>query len=389
MVVHSRRGGRHSVGRRRRTQQQQRRRSQSSSDENSTDSGSVTRCVCGHTHSLGLMVQCDKCEVWQHCECMGLEQPDIPDHYYCELCKPENHKLTRYNNGSREASLSLEDVLASRNVLELYGSHSNEESSPPPPPPSTALTQTQPLLLLDKVIEEEPEDIPKQESSPSIQETPKEQESSEPEPQRSSSTPKPRATKRKITKSEERPKRVAHGRHRHTNGKRGKPRSRTSTPMRELSPGTPEFDQESHTNDSIATTLFEHFSPQARATSPPAKTRQPHPRMSISEMNRRARQILDYISSVQVELATKEENRAGHGHEDDDNDSLSSASTLPLDYEENVIVEHQTSLQIMDMLTRKLIKFQRRFGPRHRMMNEGCVSQSREESSSSQVMTSL
>ena len=49
--------------------------------------------------SLGLMVQCDKCEVWQHCECMGLEQPDIPDQYYCEQCKPENHKQIRYHNG--------------------------------------------------------------------------------------------------------------------------------------------------------------------------------------------------------------------------------------------------------------------------------------------------
>lgn len=49
--------------------------------------------------NLGLMVQCDKCEVWQHCRCMGLEQPDIPDQYYCEQCKPENHKTTRLTNG--------------------------------------------------------------------------------------------------------------------------------------------------------------------------------------------------------------------------------------------------------------------------------------------------
>jgi hypothetical protein len=44
-----RRGGRPStsVGKRKRTQQ--RRRSASTSDENSSDSGSITRCICGET----------------------------------------------------------------------------------------------------------------------------------------------------------------------------------------------------------------------------------------------------------------------------------------------------------------------------------------------------
>lgn len=37
------------------------------------------------------MVCCDQCEVWQHCECMGLEEHEIPDQYYCELCKPSDH----------------------------------------------------------------------------------------------------------------------------------------------------------------------------------------------------------------------------------------------------------------------------------------------------------
>jgi hypothetical protein len=41
--------------------------------------------------SIGLMVCCDDCEVWQHCECMGLEEEDIPDQYFCEQCRPEDH----------------------------------------------------------------------------------------------------------------------------------------------------------------------------------------------------------------------------------------------------------------------------------------------------------
>lgn len=37
------------------------------------------------------MVCCDECQVWQHCECMGLEKDEIPDEYFCELCKPSDH----------------------------------------------------------------------------------------------------------------------------------------------------------------------------------------------------------------------------------------------------------------------------------------------------------
>lgn len=169
--------------------------------------------------------------------------------------------------------------------------------------------------------------------------------------------------------------------------------------------------------DGISSVLFDHFSPAARASSPPAKTRQPHARMSISEMNRRANQILEYISSIQVEMASKEtDNRAGHGNtiksteptmavaiqqpdeqmrDDDDNDSLSSASTIPLNHDadddddllEPLDKNKQSSMEIMDMLTRKLIKFQRRFGSRNRtfyeetlMEGEGRMTRSREAS---------
>ncbi|RUS16061.1 hypothetical protein BC937DRAFT_91644 [Endogone sp. FLAS-F59071] len=68
---------------------------QLSSEEESSDADSVTRCVCGQQHHVGLMVQCDKCEVWQHCDCVGLSEEDIPDQYYCELCKPENHTTVK------------------------------------------------------------------------------------------------------------------------------------------------------------------------------------------------------------------------------------------------------------------------------------------------------
>ncbi|KAK4512381.1 uncharacterized protein ATC70_003079 [Mucor velutinosus] len=496
MVVH-RRGGRPSGGGRRKQRTPARRRSQSTSDENSSDGGSITRCVCGETHSVGLMVQCDKCEVWQHCECMGLEQPDIPDHYYCEQCKPENHKSLRQHNGrtkrqyvsteraaaivkapkkrmtlnSREASMSLEDVLAARSALEMYESHKDGDSpqANSHPPVDTNASGNSPLTHQDADMEATTTATsPKNESSMNgdtmglVKPTKRKRdlgiklpdtidEKSEPpsstvssvghddlpvlkeqeefsEPDRITPKPSTSATVKPKRKQAKPSEKKGNGRvnGKSTISKRGKPRSRTSTPVRESSPmACSELDDDTgkeSPEDGISSVVFDHFSPAARASSPPARTRQPHARMSISEMNRRANQILEYISSIQVEMASKEtDNRAGHGDttksteltvavamqqhhdepmrddDDDDNDSLSSASTIPLnrdaedddDLLEPLDKDKQSSMEIMDMLTRKLIKFQRRFGSRNRtlyeeafMEGEGRITRSREVSGS-------
>lgn len=188
--------------------------------------------------------------------------------------------------------------------------------------------------------------------------------------------------------------------------RRGKlSRSRTSTPQpMDPSPSQQkEISDEENNNglshDNLSTMLFEYFSPKARASSPPAKTRHPHSRMSISEMNRRANQILEYISSIQVEMASSSKKiHAGHTtieeeeEEEDDNDSLSSASTIPLNHSlsEEMDRENKSSMEMMDMLTRKLIKFQKRFGSRHRNLyeetlleGEGRITRSRENTTTS------
>lgn len=40
------------------------------------------------------MICCDRCSAWQHNDCMGLTfaKGEEPDEYFCEQCKPENHK---------------------------------------------------------------------------------------------------------------------------------------------------------------------------------------------------------------------------------------------------------------------------------------------------------
>lgn len=56
----------------------------------------VIRCVCGadteDEDDSRMMVQCEKCLVWQHNICLGITKNKIPDNYFCELCRPDMHE---------------------------------------------------------------------------------------------------------------------------------------------------------------------------------------------------------------------------------------------------------------------------------------------------------
>uniref|UniRef100_A0A8C8JW80 Histone-lysine N-methyltransferase ASH1L-like n=1 Tax=Oncorhynchus tshawytscha TaxID=74940 RepID=A0A8C8JW80_ONCTS len=46
----------------------------------------IIRCICGMYKDEGLMIQCEKCMVWQHFDCMRLEAE--VEHYLCDQCDP-------------------------------------------------------------------------------------------------------------------------------------------------------------------------------------------------------------------------------------------------------------------------------------------------------------
>ncbi|KAH7130006.1 transcription factor S-II, central domain-containing protein [Dactylonectria estremocensis] len=58
----------------------------------------IIRCVCGATEqdedSGEAWIACETCGAWQHNVCVGVSSYDdeIPEHYWCEQCRPENHK---------------------------------------------------------------------------------------------------------------------------------------------------------------------------------------------------------------------------------------------------------------------------------------------------------
>ena len=47
---------------------------------------SVTQCVCGHEDESEFMIQCERCNAWQHGDCVGLTELTLPTKYMCFGC---------------------------------------------------------------------------------------------------------------------------------------------------------------------------------------------------------------------------------------------------------------------------------------------------------------
>lgn len=66
------------------------------SDDDASDTeewrDAVTNCICADRHDdddeeSGPMVQCDKCESWLHLDCVGLDEDNLEEEYFCPRCK--------------------------------------------------------------------------------------------------------------------------------------------------------------------------------------------------------------------------------------------------------------------------------------------------------------
>ncbi|KAH8704907.1 transcription factor S-II, central domain-containing protein [Talaromyces proteolyticus] len=69
-----------------------------SDEEEEEEEEELIRCICGEYEEEEDierdMICCDRCSAWQHNDCMGLTfaKGSEPEEYYCEQCKPEDHK---------------------------------------------------------------------------------------------------------------------------------------------------------------------------------------------------------------------------------------------------------------------------------------------------------
>lgn len=454
-----------------------------SSDERSSDAGSVTRCICGQGHNVGLMVQCDKCEVWQHCECIGLVQARLPDQYFCDQCQPENHQIVKTSSGrsKRLYNAGLVSTTSTANNTSpspsLISSDKEEAStlatsttkrpakrrkkataaataadkarchSPPKTPLMEAKTErASPMMNTIEelpVIEERstrsrrtklPADTIEQgtittttslsATASLIPDLVKKGSSSSSSPPLSSTSVSPSpattvATTTTTTATEKRStKTKSNSNNRHS--------SSSATPQQQILDdfGSPSTNHHHHNaTSSSSSTPYWNFADgrPMRESSPPAKIKYPSSRMSFSDMNKRAKQIMECITKMQTEelkrlppptlnskhsdnhaLSLFQEvdtstqtavpfNRPRSLSTSSTSSSLSSASTVPLldDYATTttsassspstpipykhfpqqpapVVQQHspeqETSIEILERVSRELAKFQRKFG---------------------------
>ncbi|OMJ17490.1 Histone deacetylase complex subunit CTI6 [Smittium culicis] len=82
--------------------------------QNENEDG-VVRCMCGLMNDGELMIQCEECHDWQHTLCVGIrDEKNIPDKYYCEKCKEDDHPYI--NQQPRTIVLAREAELWGTNV---------------------------------------------------------------------------------------------------------------------------------------------------------------------------------------------------------------------------------------------------------------------------------
>ncbi|KAB7498660.1 Histone-lysine N-methyltransferase 2E [Armadillidium nasatum] len=87
---------------------------------------SITRCICNFTHDDGYMIQCDRCFVWQHVDCMEIDRNNIPDEYLCEACKP------RVTDKSKARALQIRRRQEIRAHLARVSSSDSDDNANPP-----------------------------------------------------------------------------------------------------------------------------------------------------------------------------------------------------------------------------------------------------------------
>lgn len=141
-------------------------------------------CVCGTKDDEGAMVQCDKCEVWLHLECLDLNEDEVPEEYFCPTClglptpstggKSFRHvpsKNSRRKSRQRKDSRALRSLsLSATSDSECSAEHTSKCDERLQSPQQSPLPESElEFEREDSLISDEEHDILTQESAVSPQ----------------------------------------------------------------------------------------------------------------------------------------------------------------------------------------------------------------------------
>ena len=69
------------------------------------------KCVCKKSsEDNGAMIQCDRCRMWQHLHCVGVEQKDIVNDYVCPCCLEKDEITVTRTTKASQHSVRMEEM---------------------------------------------------------------------------------------------------------------------------------------------------------------------------------------------------------------------------------------------------------------------------------------
>lgn len=338
------------------------------------DEQEITRCVCGQDElnpksinqqlaslmeleyeikiDSGLFIQCDKCSVWQHGYCVGLfTDEDVPDKYWCELCKPDLHIILYDADDKSRTFYKLVNEKRKKLLLEFVieaPKGNRTKTKRITPPASKSKTNRKERRYMDDYDEQLQKAIREsaKESGIVLEEESKNKKRSKAEESDESS----KKSKVESKKKEQNNGHVDDGNDDETD-EHSKSDSRKSKSIKSKSKAKKSATPESKNTHETPTSREELIN-QA------SKPRYVSDKSSIYELRKRTGAILEWLGRSQLELEEQKLNKIElYSYKERTIDDLQE-----INEESKVIEIFNENLKLMEKLTEKILSWEQKFG---------------------------
>ncbi|KAK9460290.1 uncharacterized protein V1516DRAFT_625296 [Lipomyces oligophaga] len=358
-------------------------------------SAEITRCVCGHEElqtddpdvDSGLFIQCDKCQVWQHFYCVGLRSDDeAPEDYACEKCRPELHLIVVRPTGRTSQYIPLIKDNALRELKESARNTTTTSSSRRAA--SEAAHKRRSTLnsrdsnydeILRRVLEESTHDAGVASSSGGTSDSESAGDGNNADDNDDDEAQEHHRHRRRRTTNESLSKRHQDS---EDSGDDDAGLNRDTKDVKLSSAAQKEEDEideekdrdneheEEEEEEEFETTRRSRkaqttedgedsngsggahgFTSNLMSGEKPSKPRAVQNKSSVADMRKRVAAILEFIGRVQLDMAAEQDERR----------RLVSTASAAMS-ESGLAVEHERSIEMMDLLTRKLLLWEKEYG---------------------------